>query len=126
MIDKNKIVKYSGITIVGGLILYGGISITIDEVLLSHEIHPCFLSKIFGIEHRIEKIKEDKDVVDVIYVNKGNTNQEYNVEGPAFIINKEGNMDYYGIDKSYTETKIVKLNDKMDSESVNYIRKMGR
>lgn len=123
MIDKNKIVKYTGVTILSISIMYGGFNIILDEVMLSHEIHPCILSKVLGMNHRINKIKNDKDVKNVEFIESGSKSVgDYIVNGPAIIIDKEGNRDFYGIDREYTETKIVELNSELDSKNVYYIR----
>ena len=127
MIDKSKIVKYTGITLMSGLILYGGVMITIDELLLAHEIHPCIISKVLGMEHRLNKIRHDKDVIDVEYLSIGNKKVgKYNIESPAIIINKEGMKDFYGKEVPYKETKIVELDSEYDSEHVYYIKSMER
>lgn len=126
MINKGKIVKFTSVFVLTGALCASGIVIA-NEKTTNHSEEQCILGNILGIEHRIDKIKEDRDVVNVSYVDKEDTytyidgdDVEF-IEGPAIIVDRVGVTEINGRSYMYDDTRCFNLDEDGNSYRVDYL-----
>lgn len=128
MIDKKKLSKYAGITILSSAILVGGIHIVYEENFESHLENNCTISKLFGMDHRINKILEsDEDIDNIKYISDGETYEIYidgsvkSISGPSFIISRIGKRIISDNCYSYGDLRVVYLDKKGNIDHIEYL-----
>ena len=111
--DKKKIKKYAGISVLTASLITGGLGFIYEENL-DHTEEDCFFSKIFGIDHQVIQIEKEEGwtawkVYDYLNQVDPHVSDEEDLKNPNYGILQNGKTIYGsdGIEYNYADNVVI-------------------